>query len=169
MNDAPRSTKRALPASFKIGLIFFALSGVFVFILLSSEAGDAMSYSRLVSEVVSDPDTHRGRQLRVEGDLQPGSILFRESPCEWRFVIERDGYALPVRFPECVVPDTFRDGFGIQVTVRGHLEDDGGFRANEVIPRCPSRYEMEERYEAGEEMPHAATAPSAGAGAYAIE
>jgi cytochrome c-type biogenesis protein CcmE len=146
---------RSVPVSFKIGLVFFVLAGGGVFLLLNSEAGDAMSYSKLVPDVVANPAAHRGRQLRVEGDLRPGSIAFRESPCEWRFVIERDGHSLPVAFPECVVPDTFRDGFDIKVTVRGYLQDDGSFLANEVIPRCPSKYEMNEKLEAGEEVPHA--------------
>lgn len=161
MSQAASTPARSLPVSFKIGLVFFALAGGGVFLLLNSEAGDAMSYSKLVPEVVRDPDTHRGRQLRVEGDLRQGSIAFRESPCEWRFVIEREGYSLPVSFPECVVPDTFRDGFDIKVTVRGYLQEDGSFLANEVIPRCPSKYEMEEKLEAGEEIPHAMKPPGA--------
>ena len=155
MYEAATTPVRSLPASFKIGLVFFLLAGGGVFLLLTSDAGDAMSYSKLVSDVAQNPEAHRGRQLRVEGDLKPGSIVFRESPCEWRFVIQRDGHSLPVSFPECVVPDTFRDGFDIKVTVRGYLEDDGSFRANELIPRCPSKYEMEEKLEAGEAVPHA--------------
>ena len=33
--------------------------------------------------------------------------------------IEKDGKEMPVQFPQCVVPDTFRDGMGISVTVQG--------------------------------------------------
>jgi cytochrome c-type biogenesis protein CcmE len=40
------------------------------------------------------------------------------------------------------------------VTVQGEVQSDGSFLANEVVPRCPSKYEMQERLEAGEEMPH---------------
>ena len=66
---------------------------------------------------------------------------------------------MPVTFPQCVVPDTFRDGFGIQVTVQGKLNGSGDFLATEVIPRCPSKYEMQEKLEAGEAMPHSNTPP----------
>jgi cytochrome c-type biogenesis protein CcmE len=38
--------------------------------------------------------------------------------------------------------------------VQGELGDDGVFLANQVIPRCPSKYEMQQRMEAGEEMPY---------------
>ena len=51
-------------------------------------------------------------------------------------------------------PDTFRDGMGIQVTVQGELAADGVFLANQVIPRCPSKYEMQQKMEAGEKMPY---------------
>ena len=61
---------------------------------------------------------------------------------------------MAVRFPQGVVPDTFRDGMGIQVTVQGELGQDGTFLANQVIPRCPSKYEMQQRMEAGEDMPY---------------
>ncbi len=151
---------RGIPASAKIAAVLFVLVGGIVALVLSTPMGDAVSYSKLVHEVVADPDAYRDRQLRVEGDLTPGSIQFREEPCEWRFVIQKEGRQMPVTFPQCVVPDTFRDGFGIQVTVQGRLQEDGSFLANEVIPRCPSKYEMQERLEAGESMPHAAPAPT---------
>ncbi len=154
--DDDADEPRGIPASAKIAAVLFVLVGAVVALLLQTDVGDAVSYSKLVNEVVSAPGEYRGRQLRVEGDLRPGSIQFREEPCEWRFVIQKDGQQMPVTFPQCVVPDTFRDGFGIQVTVQGHLQDDGSFLANEVIPRCPSKYEMKERLEGGEQMPHAA-------------
>jgi cytochrome c-type biogenesis protein CcmE len=62
---------------------------------------------------------------------------------------------MPVRFPQCVVPDTFKDGMGIKVTVQGKLTDAGHFAATQVIPRCPSKYEMQQAIDRGEQMPHA--------------
>lgn len=134
----------------------FALLGTAVAVLLlgGGEDSSPFVYSQMVEEVVSDPSTHLGRTLRVEGQLQNGSVLFREDPCEWRFVLEREGREMPVEFPQCVVPDTFRDGMGIAVVVEGRLREDGSFLATQVIPRCPSRYEMEQREQAGEAMPH---------------
>ena len=45
---------------------------------------------------------------------------------------------------------------GISVVVQGKLNPTGdGFLANQVIPRCPSKYEMEQKAAAGEKMPHA--------------
>jgi len=138
----------------RIGLVFAVLLGGVAWLLLGSQASDAFVYSKLVHEVVGTPDAFAGREIRVEGDLQQGSVRFREDPCEWRFVIEKQGEALPVSFPQCVVPDTFRDDMGISVTVQGAIQPDGSFLANQVVPRCPSKYEMNQRAQQGEAMPH---------------
>ncbi|HJK90804.1 MAG TPA: cytochrome c maturation protein CcmE [Polyangiaceae bacterium LLY-WYZ-15_(1-7)] len=153
-----------VPPWAKIGLVLGLLVGGVVFLLLNSDAGDAFAYSTPIHQVVESPEQFQGRNLRVEGDLRQGSIQFREDPCEWRFVLEKEDAEMPVTFPECVVPDTFRDDFGISVTVQGQLQADGTFLASELVPRCPSKYEMQERLESGEEMPHGdpANGPIAG-------
>lgn len=139
----------------KVGILFGVLAAVIGLLLFSTSADDAFVYSKLVHEVKSDPKAFENRELRVEGDLKPGSILFQESPCEWRFVLKSEGQEMPVRFPQCVVPDTFKDGVGLKVTVQGKLTEAGHFAATQVIPRCPSKYEMQKALERGEHMPHA--------------
>ena len=139
----------------KIAVVFTGLGGGLALLMFGSEASDALVYSKLVNEVLSKPDDFRGRELRVEGDLKQGSIAFRESPCEYRFVLGKQGKEMPVRFPQCIVPDTFKDGVGLQVSVQGKLTTEGYFLANKVIAKCPSKYEMQERQKRGEKMPHA--------------
>ena len=152
----PAAHARGLSSSVKVGIVLVLLGGAVAFLLLSSSASDAFVYSKLVNEVMASPGEFAGRELRVEGMLKPGSHKFREEPCEHRFVIEKQGKELPVAFPQCVVPDTFRDGMGISVVVQGKLTPGGeSFLANQVIPRCPSKYEMKQRKDNGESMPHA--------------
>ena len=152
-----------MPPWLKIASVLGLLVGAVVFALLNSNVGDPFAYSKPLTSVVTDPAEYTDRRLKVEGELQQGSIQFREDPCEWRFVLEEGEHTMPVRFPRCVVPDTFRDGMGISVTVQGALEDDGRtFLADEVIPRCPSKYEMQERLQNGEQMPHEPTATLGG-------
>ena len=155
----PEQPRSGLPGWAKVGIVFTLLTGTVVFLLMSSGAQEAFVYSKLVHEVMAEPASFQGRPLRVEGELRQGSITFREEPCEWRFVLHKENKEMPVRFPQCVVPDTFRDGVGIHVTVQGELAADNHFDANQVIPRCPSKYEMEQREAAGEEMPHAEAPP----------
>lgn len=145
-----------LSPSLKIGVVVVLLGAAVAVLLFGSGAQDALVYSKLVNEVMATPEQFDGRELRVEGELKNGSVQFREDPCEWRFVLSKGEHEMPVQFPQCVVPDTFRDGMGISVTVQGRLNQDGEFFANQVVPRCPSKYEMEQRKKNGEAMPHAA-------------
>lgn len=150
-----------LPGWVKAAVVVVLLGGAVAFLLFGSQASDAFVYSKLVHEIVANPGAYANRELRVEGELKQGSIKFREHPCEWRFVISKAGKEMPVQFSQCVVPDTFRDGMGISVTVQGRMQSNGTFVANQVIPRCPSKYEMKERAAKGESMPHAPTVPPA--------
>lgn len=157
---------RGLSAGVKIGVVVALLGGAVGFLIFGSSASDAFVYSKLVDEVMTRPAEFEGRELRVEGDLKPGSIMFREDPCEYRFVIQKSGKEMPVQFSQCVVPDTFRDGMGISVVVQGKLASSGdSFVANQVIPRCPSKYEMQQRKNKGEVMPHASPLSAVSEGA----
>ena len=158
---APRAAQKpGIPPWVKVGAVFLVLGGGVAFLLSGTGAVDAFVYSKLVDEVMSDPAAHLGRELRVEGQLRTGSVSFVSTPtCEHQFVLERQGHRMPVRFPRCVVPDTFRDDMAMDVVVQGQLQSDGTFLANQVIPRCPSKYEMRQRQENGETMPHAPPTP----------
>jgi cytochrome c-type biogenesis protein CcmE len=139
----------------KVAIVFTMLGVALALLLFGSQASDALVYSKLVDEVLTKPADFKNRELRVEGDLKQGSIQFREEPCEYRFVLGKSGKEMPVRFPQCIVPDTFKDGVGLKVTVQGKLTDGGYFLASQVIAKCPSKYEMNERAKKGEVMPHA--------------
>ncbi|MET0389106.1 MAG: cytochrome c maturation protein CcmE, partial [Polyangiales bacterium] len=150
-----RDESAGVPAIVKVGVVFAILGGALSLLMFGSEASDALVYSKLVNEVLTKPEDFKGRELRVEGELKQGSIEFRESPCEYRFVLGKESKEMAVRFPQCIVPDTFKDGVGLQVSVQGKLTNDGYFLANKVIAKCPSKYEMQERQQRGEQMPHA--------------
>ncbi len=156
-----REQPRAVPPWVLIGGVFLLLGAGVVFLLAGTGGGSSpFVYSKLVDEVMSSPDEFFGRELRVEGQLRRGSVVFVDEPsCEHTFVLERGGHQMPVRFPRCVVPDTFRDDMPMDVVVQGQLQTNGTFLADQVIPRCPSKYEMQQRQESGEEMPHAMPAP----------
>ncbi|MDB4972860.1 MAG: hypothetical protein JWN48_1201 [Myxococcaceae bacterium] len=151
----PSEAARRLNPALKIGAVIALLAGAVGYLIFGSSASDAFVYSKLVDEVMAKPSDFMGRELRVEGQLKPGSVKFREEPCEWRFVVEKSSREMPVQFPQCVVPDTFRDGMGISVVVQGKLAPSGeSFIASQVVPRCPSKYEMEQKKKNGEVMPH---------------
>ena len=104
---------------------------------------EAAIYSTSVDQIVSNQEKMLGRKVRIEGELVPGTLRKRDKPCEYRFVIQAEGKRLPVRYPQCVIPDTFRDRpeGGVLVTVEGALTKDKGFQASMVMAKCSSKYD----------------------------
>jgi cytochrome c-type biogenesis protein CcmE len=121
---------------------------------------DNAIYSKPVDQLLAEKAKFVGRPVRAEGNLVHGSLVKRDQPCEYRFSILKNGAELPVRFAQCVVPDTFRDvpDLDVGVTVEGELQRDDTFEATSVLAKCPSKYEMKQRKDHGEQMPHSTLA-----------
>jgi cytochrome c-type biogenesis protein CcmE len=133
--------------------------------LVMNNLSDAAIYSKGVDEVVGHEDSLSGRNLRVQGTLVKGSLARRESPCEYRFRMKKNDKEIEVRYPQCVVPDTFRDvpNVDVDVTATGKVASDGHFQASEIMAKCPSKYDMKQSAAAGKQAPHGmmGAAPSA--------
>jgi cytochrome c-type biogenesis protein CcmE len=109
-----------------------------------------------VDQLAANSHAFVGRKLRVEGELVPGTLVRRDQPCEYRFTIHKDQAKLPVRYAQCVIPDTFRDvpEGGVQVTVEGAVNEDGDFKASLVMAKCASKYDPStHRLRASEALP----------------
>lgn len=108
---------------------------------------EAAIYATPVDQLLAQKDKLTGRKVRVEGELSPGSLQKRDQPCEYCFSMvgaDKDkSRALPVRYAQCVIPDTFRDvpAGGVQVTVEGTLNSEGSFDATLVMAKCTSKYD----------------------------
>jgi len=137
-------------------VVLLVMAGGIVALVMTS-FNDAAVYAKKVDDLRAESASLMGRNLRVEGNLVHGSLEKRDQPCEYRFVIKGKETELPVRYAKCIVPDTFRDvpGMDIGVTVEGKLAAGGtSFEASTVLAKCPSKYEMKERKDHGEQMPH---------------
>jgi len=136
--------------------VLLVMVGGIVALVLNGFVGAAV-YSKEVDQARAEAASLMGRNLRVNGNLVHGTLERRDQPCEYRFVLKGKDAELPVHLPKCVVPDTFRDvpGMDVGVTVEGKLAAGGtSFEATKVDAKCPSKYEMKERKERGEQMPH---------------
>lgn len=104
---------------------------------------EAAIYAMPVHQLAASQDKLMGRKVRVEGELVPGTLVKRDDPCEYRFTMHSGGKELPVRYAQCVIPDTFRDvpGGGVQVTVEGTLASPSQFDATLVMAKCTSKYD----------------------------
>jgi cytochrome c-type biogenesis protein CcmE len=149
----PADPKRWVGPAIASGLAMVAAA---IAALVLTGMQDNAIYSKPVDQLLAQKAKFAGRPVRAEGSLVHGSLMKREQPCEYRFSIAKNGAELPVRFAQCVVPDTFRDvpDLDVGVTVEGELQSDDSFEATSVLAKCPSKYEMKQRKDRGEQMPH---------------
>lgn len=156
---APTARKAAPKAKTSMGLLVTLLVMVGALVALFMVGfKEAAIYATPVDQLMAQKDKLMGRKVRVEGELVPGSLEKRDKPCEYRFTLHgKEGKeTLPVRYPQCIIPDTFRDvpTGGVQVTIEGSLKSANDFEATLVMAKCSSKYDTEKHeMKPGEGLP----------------
>jgi cytochrome c-type biogenesis protein CcmE len=148
----------------KLGLVVALVAmGAAIVALVVTSFRSAAVYSKGVDELVAEREALSDRHVRVDGILVSGSLRRRDEPCEYRFALEKNGSRIDIRYPQCVVPDTLRDypGVAVEVTAEGRLAGEGYFEADQILAKCPSKYEMNERAGQGKQAPHRPARPLA--------
>jgi len=137
-----------------------ALGGLFVAGLLGwyaatnlEEIGTFQYYQTLAE---FRDDSQSGRPARVHGYVAPGSIVRSLESREIRFdVVQNPPHAgtdtggtdrLVVVFGTLETPDMFKDG--AEVVVEGRLQDGAVFVADNVMAKCPSKFEAKQAEQA---------------------
>jgi cytochrome c-type biogenesis protein CcmE len=117
------------------GIIIFLAIGYLGFIGFQSSA----TYYYTVSELTKQGSSTYGENVRVNGQVAPGSVEQEAQGRILRFtMIDIDGEeSLPVVY-RGVVPDTFK--VGNEVVVEGQLNSAGIFQAYTLMAKCPSKY-----------------------------
>lgn len=141
-----------------LGLLvaLLVIVGAVLALVFTSFKGSAI-YSVGVDQLLKEKERYGERNVRVKGWLVKGTLARRDDPCEYRFKLQENNKELAVQYPQCVVPDTFRDmpGMDVEVTAEGKLGASGAFEATSIMAKCPSKYEMQQKSMAGELAPHA--------------
>ncbi len=110
--------------------------GVVLWLAISG-ARDAKSYYVTIAEMQKLGDRAYTRNLRVAGNVKPGSIHRAGTHAD--FVLLELGKELPVQYNGTEPPpDTFKDD--AQALAMGHLGRDGVFQANQLQAKCASKY-----------------------------
>ena len=141
MNQLSRTeTKRKRSTGLLICL--FAIAAL-VFAMLAWSLDGSAVWSTTVDGFLENPN-NVGKRVRLEGTLVNGTLVKRDAPCEYRFMLRASPKALQVRYPQCVIPDSFRDipDASVKVSVEGVLSNDGVFEATQLLAKCPSKYEQ---------------------------
>jgi cytochrome c-type biogenesis protein CcmE len=143
-------------------LVGLLAMGAAILVIVFTGIDNAAVYSKGVDELLGERVRFESRNVRVLGTLARGSLLRRDEPCEYRFRMQKGGAELEVHYPQCVIPDTFRDvpGVDVEVTAEGRLQKDGTFLAHQIMAKCPSKYDMTNRAQSGQDIPHQMQLPT---------
>jgi cytochrome c-type biogenesis protein CcmE len=82
-----------------------------------------------------------GKSYDLTGRVEKGSYTRNGSVHEFRVAERTGGASVPVRY-EGSVPDPFREGREVIVTVR--KQQDGTFEGTKVVTKCPSKFTKSE-------------------------
>lgn len=131
-----RRTHRLNAKLLVAGGVLLAAVGFLVF----NAMGSSMAYFVTVTELQTSGKDLTGKQLRVGGNVEPGSISRDGFGEELRFTVTDGTHTLPVVY-HGTVPDIFKED--VEVVVEGTLRPDGTLEASNVLTKCPSRFEAE--------------------------
>ena len=98
-------------------------------------------YYLTVGELLSKGPSLQGQQVRVAGDVTPGSVRKEEAGLAITFLVQDGSGQVPVYYRGGPVPDIFGDE--VQVVVEGKYGPDGTFVASTLLAKCPSKFESD--------------------------
>ncbi|MEQ8274518.1 MAG: cytochrome c maturation protein CcmE [Deltaproteobacteria bacterium] len=113
---------------------------------------ESLTYFHGADVVMAKQGEFVGKRIKMGGHVAKGTIFQKGGTLEYQFDVqpvpqmlkhpEQMGKTITVRYTG-VVPDTFKDD--AEVIVTGSLARDGVFEAQELLAKCPSKYEAAEK------------------------
>ena len=98
-------------------------------------------YYMTVGELMARGSAAQTQQVRVAGDVVPGSVERIDAGLALRFLVHDGSGEMPVYYKGGPVPDIFGDQ--VQVVVEGKVGPDGTFQASTLLAKCPSKFEAD--------------------------
>lgn len=129
-----KGRRRKLPLSFISGGV--AIIGAVLYLVIANTGASAQYYMSI--RELRACTTCAARTIRVAGNVQSGSIVRDDKTQVVRFTIVDGTESMPVVYSG-VVPDIFRSG--VQVVVEGKLNSQGVFQAQNLLAKCPSKFQ----------------------------
>jgi cytochrome c-type biogenesis protein CcmE len=129
-------TRHGSGSSWKVVLLLLASVGAVLFIILDS--GEEAVFAYTVDQAVEQRGELVGKNFRVRGKVEEGSIKQKPGSLDMRFQINHQEKLMTIAYDK-PLPDTFKPG--IEVIAEGKLGKDGVLVADQVIAKCPSKYE----------------------------
>ncbi len=122
----------------------FVLGGILIlaaiaYVTISSFQSNAIYYLTL-KELNAQRASLVNQPVRINAPLDKSTIQFDDKTLTLTFNLKDDNLVLPVVY-KGVKPDTFEQGES--VVAEGRLGADGTFQANQILVKCPSKYESQ--------------------------
>ena len=114
----------------------FVAMGAIAFLVFDGMQSETYFFD--VHDAVERSDELVGQNIRVRGDVSPGSFVGQDGVLESQFDITSDGESMTIVY-ERALPDTFEEDS--EIVAEGYLDEGLVLHANEVLVKCPSRYE----------------------------
>ena len=125
----------------------FLIGGLIIVLALSylgyTGFKSSATYYYTVNELTALGNSVSGDIVRVNGQVVDGSVEqdITERTLRFNMIDPEEEDSLPVVY-QGIVPDSFKAGR--EVVVEGYLIPSGIFKADNILTKCPSKYEPEE-------------------------
>jgi cytochrome c-type biogenesis protein CcmE len=117
-----------------VGLVLAAAAVAFVVF----DGLKSHTYFYSVDEAVHKGDALIGQTIRVRGVVEAGTIIGEPGGLDFRFRLSEQGESMAIAYRRAL-PDTFAEG--TEVVAQGKVDASFTLHADEVLVKCPSRYE----------------------------
>ncbi|MFP4599187.1 MAG: cytochrome c maturation protein CcmE [Persicimonas sp.] len=101
---------------------------------------EAETYFYTVDEAAAQGEDLVGQTVRLKGQVEPGTIEGNDGELGRTFNLREKGKSIAVTYNRAL-PDTFEED--VEVVAQGTVDDSYTLVADEVMVKCPSRYEGE--------------------------
>lgn len=124
------------------GLAWWSVLGIVVvavaigFVVMDGLKSETYFYT--VDTAVAKGADLNGQHVRIKGTVEPGSVVGNDGELGRSFRIAENGKSISVTYDRAM-PDTFDEN--MEVVVQGKVNSDMVVVADEVLVKCPSRYE----------------------------
>ena len=117
-------------------LIGLATLGIAVALVMTAFE-DSIVYFHSPTDVATRTDLQKDRRLRLGGLVKQGSWQKDSDGLTHKFFVTDTAHDIRVAY-KGIMPDLFREGQG--VVMEGRLQQDGSFRADEVLAKHDENY-----------------------------
>ena len=120
--------------TFVVGILITVAAVAYIII----DGADDAVFAYTVDQAATKVGELEGKKFRVRGTVLEGTVKHKPGTLDTRFDLVHEGETITVSYDK-PLPDTFKAG--IEVIAEGELGQDGALEADNVIAKCPSKYE----------------------------